>query len=83
MNTIIQQIDKEISTLQQVRTILSGQGNGETKPAHAELHIVPKRKHKMSPEGRARIAAAAKLRWKKKRAEAKAAAKEVAAKQAA
>ena len=79
MNTILKAIDEEIATLQQARTILSA----EPKPAAKKIHLVPKRKHKMSPEGRARIAAAAKLRWKKKRAEAKAAAKEVAAKQAA
>jgi len=80
MEAILKAIDKEIATLQQVRKLLAV----EPKPAAKikKIHLIPK-KHKMSPEGRARIAAAAKLRWKKKRAEAKAAAKEVAAKQAA
>ena len=69
MNLIIQQIDKEIAILQQVRKLLSG----EQKPA-AKIHLVPKRTHKMSAAGRKAISDAAKARWKKVKAEKKAAA---------
>lgn len=80
MESIIKAIDVEIAKLQEVRGVISGLQNGEHKPGKPSapnLHLVPtkKRHHNMTPEGRARISRAAKLRWKKKRAEARHAAK--------
>jgi len=73
METILKAIDKEIALLEQAKKLLS------TEPKPAKIHLVTKpRKHKMSPEGRARIAAAAKLRWKKVKANAKELAKQAA-----
>lgn len=71
MENIIQQVDLEIERLQKVRTILSGTRDGEHKPlrpAAHKLHLLPKKRRKMSAEGRAKISAAAKLRWKKQKA---------------
>lgn len=59
---IIAGIDEEISRLQQVKKLLSG-GGGENIPS---LHKVRK-KRTMSAEGRARIAAAQRARWAKKK----------------
>jgi hypothetical protein len=79
---IIQEIDSEISRLEQAKAILSGtavtRSPGRPKRAESVIQTVaaepPKRV--MSAEGKARIAAAQKLRWaKSKRADRKAAKK--------
>jgi hypothetical protein len=54
-------IDAEISRLQQVRNLLAGTNSTGT----------PKRKRKLSAEGRARISAAMKKRWAQKKRAAK------------
>jgi len=64
--SIIQAIDTQIVRLQEVRTILSGISTLVVKRRRgrppALLTATPK-KRKLSPEGRAKIAAAQKKRW--------------------
>jgi hypothetical protein len=77
MNTgeIIEQIDVEISKLQQARVLLLGtdspikRGAGLPKKEATVSRIIAVKptKRGLSPEGRARIAAAAKARWAKAR----------------
>ena len=76
ITNLISEIDAEILRLQEARTLLAGASspapkkrgrpagvvkvvNAAAKPAKA----VKKAKRNLSPEGRARIAAAAKARW--------------------
>jgi hypothetical protein len=82
-NEILAQIDTEISRLQQAKSLLSGttttKQNPQKKlgrPAAATLNIAAPiaAKRTMSPEGRARIAAAQKKRWAKAKKAAKKAA---------
>jgi hypothetical protein len=97
MNTeaIIEQIDAEISKLQQAKVLLSGAtatstkrsaGRPKTSPVAARiLSVAPAKsvKRVMSAEGKARIAEAQKARWaKSKRADKKAARKATTAKAA-
>jgi len=83
--SIIQEIDSEISRLEQAKAILSGttvkRSPGRPKRAQSVIKTAAEpTKRVMSAEGKARIAAAQKLRWaKSKRADRKAA-KKVAAK---
>jgi hypothetical protein len=63
-NEIIAQIDAEIARLQQVKSILSGTTATRQKPG-PQIHMPVIIKRTMSPEGRARIAAAQKKRWAK------------------
>ena len=83
---ILWEIDAEISRLQQVKELLSGTdtgavkrgpgrpiGSGVAKKLTASPVVQPRRK--MSAAGRARIAAAMKMRWAKVRRAAKKAAK--------
>ena len=69
INQILSAIDAEISKLQQARALLIGsteplgvkRGPGRPKKVSAPKPAVAKRT--MSPEGKARIAAAQKKRW--------------------
>lgn len=78
-DTLIAEIDDEIARLQQARTLLSGAASPATKkrgrPAGAVKAVAAgrpvKKKRKLSPQGRARIVAAAKARWAKAKAAAK------------
>lgn len=70
MNTteIIALIDAEIAQLEQVRAALTATGKklpGRPRSTAAPIIPAPKRKKKrnLSPEGRARIAAAMKAHW--------------------
>jgi hypothetical protein len=67
---ILAQIDAEIARLQQVKSILSGSTTtaklGRPKARHNVGSPVAA-KRTMSPEGRARIAAAQKARWAKQK----------------
>ena len=75
VSEILQEIDKEISRLQQVRALLAGDTAGGTpklrrgrkKKAVASSPVAAKTagktKRKLSPEGRKRIADAMKRRW--------------------
>jgi hypothetical protein len=80
MNTkeIISQIDSEIARLEEVKSVLSGTIATTAKrgrPNKVRLSVAPTSgpKRTMSPEGRARIAAAQKARWAKAKKEKKAA----------
>ncbi len=81
---IVAQIDAEIARLQQARSLLAAAGvlvafpsarNGRPKQ-NAVAPVVPKpikrrKRRKLSAEGRARIAEAAKRRWAKQKAKGK------------
>ena len=78
MNTtdILTLIDAEIATLQQARAMVSGEvaKKGPGRPKSTAVSTVTPRKKKkrnLSPEGRARIAAAVKARWAKQKKAAK------------
>jgi hypothetical protein len=64
MKQILAELDAEIALLQQAKALLSGEtikrAPGRPKGSTA---AVPKKKRNLSPEGRARIAAAVKARW--------------------
>jgi hypothetical protein len=70
MNTseIIAHIDSEIARLRQAKALLGGE-QIKRKPGRPSSKLVKKtpaaKKRTMSPEGRARIAAAQKARWAK------------------
>lgn len=71
-NTLIEALDEEIARLQHARTILVGNVPTKKKVYNLAKDANPKpekkrRKRNLSPEGRARIAAAVKLRWEKAR----------------
>jgi hypothetical protein len=68
---IIEQIDAEIKRLQQAKSLLIGATakRGPGKPA--KTSIAAPKKRQMSPEGRAKIAAAQKARWAKAKKSAK------------
>jgi hypothetical protein len=78
MNTtdILTLIDAEIAKLEQARAVITGaakKGPGRPKST-AVSAVTPKKKKKkrnLSPEGRARIAAAVKARWAKQKKAAK------------
>jgi hypothetical protein len=75
----IAEIDAEITRLQQARTVLSGAASPAAKKRGRPAGVVKavaagkpvKKKRKLSPEGRTRIAAAAKARWATVKAAAK------------
>jgi hypothetical protein len=84
--SIIQEIDSEISRLEQAKAILSettvkrSPGRPKrTQPVIKTVAVEPT-KRVMSAEGRAKIAAAQKLRWAKSRRAAKKAGKKAAVK---
>jgi hypothetical protein len=68
IDDILTLMDAEIATLQQARAVLAGaaakKGPGRPEPT-AVSTVKPKKRKKrnLSPEGRARIAAAVKARW--------------------
>ena len=74
-NDILTLIDAEIAHLQQARALIAEAG--KRGPGRPKFAVVPvavakhKQKRKMSPEGRARIAAAQKARWATKKKAAK------------
>ena len=71
MNTryVLVLIDAEIATLQQARTLITG--TGKKRPGRPVRAPTAKRKGRMSPEGKARLVAALKARWAKKKRAAK------------
>jgi len=73
-NDILSLIDAEIATLQKARALIAATGKGRPgRPKSTAVSTVKPRKKKryLSPEGRARIAAAQKARWVKAKAAAK------------
>ena len=78
VSRILEEIDAQISKLQQARELLSGTvvkiGKGRGRPkgsknAKTAAKSAP-RKRKISPEGRKRIAEAMKKRWAERRKQA-------------
>ena len=72
MNTedILHHLDLEITRLQQVRSILANQATPTRKGRPLGSKNVPK-KRTLSPDGRAKIAAAQRNRWAKQKRTAK------------
>jgi low affinity Fe/Cu permease len=69
-NNIIQQIDTEISNLQQARAILIGVSSRKRSPGRpksTEPKVIKPKKRKLSAKGRSAISAAMKARWAAKR----------------
>lgn len=74
-NRLIHEIDSEISRLQQARALLTGKpttrGPGRPKATTVIHTAAPKktakRKRRLSPEGRKRIADAMRKRWAERR----------------
>lgn len=63
ISEILTQIDREIALLQQARALLAG-GRAPNKVSGAKAASVkPRKKRKLTPEGRRRIAEAVKRRW--------------------
>jgi hypothetical protein len=68
ISEILATIDSEIAELQQARALLAGAASPAVKAVAAKP---VKKKRNLSPEGRARMAAAAKARWATVKAAAK------------
>jgi hypothetical protein len=72
---IVSSIDAEIAKLQRARAELTGgavsSGGGVSSGGAKKAAIKPRRKHVMSAEARAKIAAAQKARWAKQKKAAK------------
>ena len=71
---ILEQLGVEIARLQQAKAILSGTAtdvHSTHESAKQEAMPPAKKKRNVSPEGRARIAAAVKARWAKQKRAAK------------
>lgn len=73
-NRVLQEIDAEISRLQQARALLSGEpaGRGPGRPKSPSQSSggtgkTRHRKRRLSPEGRKRIAEAMRRRWAERR----------------
>jgi hypothetical protein len=78
VNRIIAELDAQISKLQQARALLAGttvpevrSGRGRPKGSKNAVSVTtaatPRKKRKLSPEGRKRIADAMKKRWAERR----------------
>ena len=73
VSRIIAEIDAQIKKLQQARELLSGTvtaSKGPGRPKGSKNATGARRKHKLSPEGRKRIAEAMKRRWAERRKQA-------------
>ena len=70
ISDILASIDCDIAQLQQARALLSGGAAPTAKKAAGRPKKVAKKKRILSPEGRQRIAEAAKKRWAAKKAAA-------------
>lgn len=66
LTEILAQIDREIAVLQQARALLAGSGT-QTRKSAAPAAKPAKKKRRLSPEGRKRIAEAVKRRWAEQR----------------
>ncbi len=70
VSRIIAEIDEQISKLQQARALLAGAAqNARSGPGRPKgtTTTTAKRKRKLTPEGRKRIAEAMKKRWAERR----------------
>ncbi|HWG19424.1 MAG TPA: hypothetical protein VG225_02770 [Terracidiphilus sp.] len=66
ISEILTQIDREIALLQQARALLAGT-QSRAKSAAPAATKPAKKKRRLSPEGRKRIAEAVKRRWAEQR----------------
>ena len=67
ISEILAQVDREIALLQQARAVLSG-GRAQTKSVRSKATSTkPRKKRRLTPEGRKRIAEAVKRRWAEQR----------------
>jgi len=66
ISDVVSQIDFEIERLQKAKAILAALGSSESRPARKR-----RKQRTLSPEARARIAAAQRKRWAKQRKAAK------------
>lgn len=78
IDNLIAKIDTEIARLNQARDLITGTSSAvarkrgrPAKDASTAAAKATKKKRKLSPEGRARIAAAVKARWAKQKKAAK------------
>ena len=70
IESVVASIDAEISKLQEVRKLLSGGGSGVgngVAKKRGQKSGQPQKPHNLTPEGRARIAAAVKARWERQK----------------
>ena len=70
IENVVAEIDSEIKRLQEARRLLAG-GASNVRQEAAKVGRPRKKKRVLTPEGRAKIAAAVKARWAKQRAKAK------------
>jgi hypothetical protein len=64
-NAIVATIDAEIQRLQDARALLTGDAGGKRRRGRPEDLASGRKKRRLSPEARAKIAAAQKARWAK------------------
>lgn len=64
---ILKHIDQEIAHLQQARALLNGGVAKTSKASGTSVAKNGKKKRRLTPEGRKRIAEAVKRRWEKQR----------------
>jgi len=72
LSGMLVELDEEIERLKQVRSLLNGgtvtkRGPGRPRVVAPVEKLARKKKRHMTPEGRARIAAAQKARWAKRK----------------
>lgn len=70
-NAIVAAIDAEIQRLQDARALLTGDAGVKRRPGRPKGSAAGPAKRRLSPEARARIAAAQKARWAKTKKAAK------------
>lgn len=68
IESVLASIDAEIEKLQKARTLLAGGGSSVGNGVPKKRGRKPSKKRNLSPEGRARIAAAVKARWERQKA---------------
>jgi hypothetical protein len=71
INTILAAIEAEIQRLQQARTLLAGDTGAKRGPGRPKGSAAGPKKRRLSPEARAKIAAAQRARWAKAKRAAK------------
>jgi hypothetical protein len=67
INAIVQSLDAVISSLEKIRALLTGHTAPLKRGLPPEGDVTSRKRRKKSAEGRARIAAARKARWAKKK----------------
>ena len=63
VESIIKELDREISRLREARNLLSADGRGDSNKKSAKIDSKPRAKRRLSKEARERIAAAQRKRW--------------------